>query len=131
LSRDEESGSIGVSLMDVPPGITADQLLTGQWFGLGSTLDEDTAGLMNEHYHLLAKDHKSNEQKKRQEQIEDTLRTRLGGFEDTSLERSVRTVTSGVIKDKGWDVRKLTPSQRSEMAKRVREIATEKTKTGS
>ena len=119
LLRDEDTRRISASLLDIPPGLTADQLLTGEWFGLGSTLDQDTAQLMNEHYQLLATSHKTVEQKQRESHIEDVLRKRLGSYNDTSLERKVRAATAKLVRDEGTTLQGLTEKQRASVQDRI------------
>src|SRR5262249_1422632 len=66
-------------VLDVPKGMRADQLLTGQWFGLHSTLDEDTLGLMEKHRRLLvSRQTRASVDERRA--IEHVLRERLNGF---------------------------------------------------
>lgn len=39
LLRRDDQGDVVVEQIDVPPGLDADEILTGQWFGLTTTLD--------------------------------------------------------------------------------------------
>lgn len=87
LLRLPDSRKIHILQTDVPKGITIDQLLTGGWFGLSTTLDSDTRALMEEHSRLLMDKEHSPEQVDRRREIEDILRKRLGGFAETSVEQ--------------------------------------------
>lgn len=48
-----DDGSIRVLRRDLPAGLRADQILTGDWFGLPTTLDADTQELLRQHRELL------------------------------------------------------------------------------
>lgn len=86
LSLDKESHEFSYSQLDVPKGLNADQLLTGSWFGLNSTIDKDTLELLNEHSELLLlRKTKHNIQKINR--IEEELRERFGSFAETSIEK--------------------------------------------
>ena len=86
LDRDEKD-RVQSRPMTVPAGLRADQLLTGEWFGLNSTLDEETRVLMEEHRQLLVRKGKTRSEGQRQRAIEQQLRRRLGTFADTSVDR--------------------------------------------
>lgn len=87
LRRDEETRKICVCRQDIPQGLRADQVLTGEWFGLPSTLDPDTLEILEQHRTLLRKGELSDEEEKKRTEIENELRNRLGRYADTSLER--------------------------------------------
>ncbi len=76
---------IDVFQEDIPPGFTVDQVLTGAWFGLASTLDKGTLLLLEQHRSLLREGVLRDDA--RRVALEAELRRRLGGFADTSLER--------------------------------------------
>lgn len=42
-------GDVRVQQIDVPPGFNANKILTGPWFDLGSTLDQETLDLLQTH----------------------------------------------------------------------------------
>ena len=46
MRRDPESEQVVATQFDVPPGTTADQVLTGFWFGLPSTMDRETVAMI-------------------------------------------------------------------------------------
>ena len=79
----------------VPKGLRADQLLTGDWFGLGTTVDSDTAALIEEHGRLLLRKQTKAVRVERAA-LEDKLRRRLGHFAETSVERLAEEVAAQV-----------------------------------
>ena len=87
LFRDPETRQVRVLQMDIPKGVQIDQLLTGHWFGLVSTMDNDTRGLFEEYMALLRLKKRSAAKTARVETIRTELRKRTGGFAETSLER--------------------------------------------
>jgi hypothetical protein len=103
------------------PGSSSDDLLTGRWFDLHSTIDEDTLNLIREHGQLLLEKHPSPEQQQRIENLETTLRGRLGRFVETATERLALGVTSEIlaeVRDRGdWDRDRI----RADILQRVRE----------
>ena len=87
LFRDPESRQVRAIPMDVPKGLQIDQLLTGRWFGLVSTMDTDTRGLFEEYMALLRMKKRSAAKTTHLETIRTELHKRTGGFAETSLER--------------------------------------------
>jgi uncharacterized protein (TIGR02646 family) len=71
--------------IDVPPGTRADEVLTGPWFGLQSTIDADTLNLMSEHSVLLQQDSPNLD---RLAKVETTLRQRMVTFGSTRAQRA-------------------------------------------
>lgn len=81
-----------VRQVDLPPGIRADQILTGIWFGLSSTLDIETQQMLDQHRELLrAGTPKEDAQRI---ELERQLRTRLGSFADTSADRVAQEIVT-------------------------------------
>lgn len=95
LNRDLETRTIRATQVDLPPGITPDQVLTGFWFGLPSTYDEDTRQLLAEHRQLLRQG--VPESDARRLELEGELRRRLGTFADTSVDRMAQSVATQLI----------------------------------
>ncbi len=81
--------------MDVPKGIRADQVLTGEWFGLASTRDPDTVTLLEKHRQFLRDDIPSSNPER--QQVEAELKRRLDGFPGTSIEELSRQVAAEVL----------------------------------
>lgn len=97
LRRSQDNANIIVHQVDVPEGTRADQVLTGEWFGLPSTLDENTLELMEEHRALLREGRPTTDP--RRLELEALLRERLGTFEDTALDRIAQSVAAQVIRE--------------------------------
>ena len=81
--------------VDLPPGIRADQVLTGVWFGLSSTLDEETQGLLDQHRSLLRAGTPRTDSKRLE--LEHNLRLRLGSYADTSEDRLAQEIVSNEL----------------------------------
>ena len=79
LRHDDETSEVVVTQRDIPPGLTADGLLTGSWFGMATTLDDGTIGLLQEHSQLLLQK-RTSEVSRRREEIEEVLRRRQCGL---------------------------------------------------
>src|SRR5262249_8244946 len=122
LRRHPETHAVTIEQANIPPGTTADQILTGRWFNLPSTLDEDTKQLIEEHRNLLRAG--QDEEHPRVAQLEKILRGRLGTFADTSIDRMALQVAAEVMEEKESTFEKLLPEQkeaiRDEMLKELR-----------
>lgn len=116
-----QDGKVTVSLMNIPPGLTADQLLTGAWFGLSTTLDEDTLNLMEEHRKMLVKG--VSEMAFQRRELEDKLSRRMSGgqYAETSTDRMVRTIAAEEIEKEAGSLKRLDESAREKIRDRVRE----------
>jgi hypothetical protein len=114
LHRDADTEQIVATQFDVPPGTTADRVLTGFWFGLPSTMDRDTSGMLQDYYRLERAKRTSANQT-RLNYLEKELRSRLGTFNDTSIDRIAQSVAAEVL---GGNHRSLKwNSQRRERAR--------------
>lgn len=122
--RRDASGRIDVVQRDLPKGTGAERILTGDWFGLVSTLDDDTLALLEEHRELLRSDLRD---EAKVQAVEAELRSRLGAFAETSVERLAHDAAAQVIDE---DIRTLTPeakeSARREIAALLRKPAPKK-----
>ncbi len=87
--------------IDVPKGTRADEVLTGPWFGLGSTMDSETLALMSEHSALLRHPDRGDKEQQRMEELEGLLRRRMGTFGDTRAQRAAMAVAA--VLDHGID----------------------------
>jgi hypothetical protein len=83
--RAGDDGNLEIVQKDLPPGIRTDELLTGEWFGLSSTLDADTQRLLQEHFILLKQGRPEGDPAR--VELEEELRTRLGHFAATKAEK--------------------------------------------
>ena len=81
--------------VDLPPGIRADQVLTGVWFGLSSTLDEETQCLLDQHRSLLRAGTPRTDAMRLE--LEHDLRLRLGSYADTSEDRLAQEIVSNEL----------------------------------
>jgi energy-coupling factor transporter ATP-binding protein EcfA2/nucleoside phosphorylase len=116
LRRDDETGGITIEQRDLPAGATAEQVLTGEWFGLASTRDDETMAMLEEHRLLLREKAPESPDVRA---LEEKLRQRIRGFADTSVERLAHTAAATVIDE---DIRKLTPAKREEAVKKIADI---------
>ena len=119
LHRDADTERIVATQFDVPPGTTADRVLTGFWFGLPSTMDRGTLGMLQEYYRLeRAKRTPANQTRLRY--MEKELRSRLGTFNDTSIDRIAQSVAAEILarKRRPWNVER-RKSARSEIRAKV------------
>ncbi len=115
LERDEEGGII-CNQVDPPPGIRADQVLTGPWFGLSSTLDRDTLRMLDKHRRMLRSGAERNVPERKE--LERKIRQRLGSYADTSEERLALEVAAKARKsDKPLDHR-----ERARLQREVKEL---------
>ncbi len=118
LTRTEQ-GDVNVEQRDLPPGIDAEQVLTGDWFGLASTLDDATLAKLAEHQRMiLEKGLEAPEALEREEE----LRRILGSYGGTSIERLAQAAAARVI-DK--DIRRLTPDERRDAQAKIAELLRE------
>ncbi|WP_322937862.1 AAA family ATPase [Nocardioides bizhenqiangii] len=124
LRRDPVEGVRALPL-DVPPGLRADQLLTGDWFGLTTTTDRGTAGLLERHGRLLVQPQTSKVRAERAD-LEDTLRERVGSFAETSIERMAQEVAAEVAKEERVDIKQAGEQVRRRLADSVLEAVAEK-----
>jgi hypothetical protein len=111
--RRTQQGDVEVIQRDVPPGLGAEQILTGDWFGLPSTLDSETLDMLAKHQRLiLDKGIDAPEAVK----VEEDLRRRLGSYADTSIERLAHEAMAKVL---DGDIRSLTPEMRRDALDKI------------
>jgi uncharacterized protein (TIGR02646 family) len=125
LRRDLHTKQILVQQKDVPRGLTADQVLTGFWFGLSSTVDDDTLRLLDEHRNLMRSGVPANDL--RRQELETQLRHRLGIFSDTSLERLAQSVTAEIMQENIVEGgREIDPQLRDDIREKVLRLVRER-----
>jgi energy-coupling factor transporter ATP-binding protein EcfA2 len=124
LRRDRVEGVRALPL-DVPPGLHADQLLTGDWFGLTTTTDADTARLLEDHGKLLVQPQTAKVRAERAI-LEDSLRRRVGSFAETSVERMAQEVAAKVAAEEGVDIAHAGEQVRQRLADSVLEAVARK-----
>ena len=111
----KRDGEIELIQEDIPPGLRADQVLTGIWFDLYSTLETSTLKLLDEHRDLLRISALTEQQEAQKVALETVLRERLGRFADTSMERMALTIIADIT-------RQIEPTT-SENRQKIRELA--------
>ena len=128
LFRDTSTQAINVIQLDVPKGLRADQLLTGAWFGLTSTLDEDTRDLFQEYTDLLRQESTPNNQLEIR-RLQRELKNRTGGIGETSIERVALGVVADLV-DEESQSRDWNPKEaRNSILARMRSIRSSSKKT--
>lgn len=106
----DEQGVVQARQRDLPPGIRADQVLTGEWFGLVSTRDPETLSLLEEHNRHL-REHRAPDDPQRVK-VEDELRRRLEQFPGTTIEQLMR---AAIAKGFAQDAPPLEPHRREQV----------------
>lgn len=109
LRRDQQTKQVAIIQKDVPRGLTADQVLTGFWFGLSSTVDDETLLLLDSHRGLLRAGVPESDLRRRD--LEAKLRARLGVFADTSLERMAQSITAEIMQENIVESRRVSDPQ--------------------
>lgn len=108
-------GDVAVHQIDLPRGLRADQVLTGEWFDLASTLDDDTLRLLKRHRRLIA----TSPDGAGAEELRERLRERLGSYADTSLERLALSVAGEIMRE---DSETLTAAERRRARAEIKRI---------
>ena len=88
LGRDDDTQKIAARQIDVPPGLRADEILTGTWFKLETTRDPATLQLMKKHGDLLLVQNRTPQQEAQLQELRTTIRDRIGRFADSPYERA-------------------------------------------
>lgn len=118
VMRRNAEGEIEAIQRDLPPGIDVDQVLTGDWFGLSSTLDSGTLRLLDHHRELLRAGTASDDPVRRQ--LESELRQRLGTYGDTSVDRMVQSIAAELMPPAPAD---LGPEERAALREKILAVA--------
>lgn len=114
--------------VDLPKGIRADQVLTGPWFGLESTLDADTLKLIERHRALLRRS--DAEALAERAKVEEELRNRMGSFADTAVERLALSVAAELMEEERKASGELTNEDRERIRERMKRITKERIAAG-
>jgi hypothetical protein len=99
MTRQGERHDVRVEQFDVPPGLRADQILTGAWFGVPSTRDPETVSMMREHSALLQNRAKAPVEVARFEYLDGQLRQRLDEYIGTEDEQIALQAAADVRED--------------------------------
>lgn len=89
--RRTEAG-VTATFRDLPPGADADRVLTGDWFGLVSTVDDETLRLLDERRRLLREEPDGERAEDLREELEKRLRHPRSG-----VERLVESVAAQLL----------------------------------
>lgn len=96
LTRNVDTKEIEINQFDVPKGVYIDELLTGEWFMMSSTLDKDTSRLFEEYKELILQKGKKIEERKRK--VERDLKDILGAYADNTFFGIYKEVISEYVK---------------------------------
>jgi hypothetical protein len=118
---DSSTDSMNVRQVDLPPGIRADQILTGIWFGLSSTLDLETQHMLDQHREMLRAG--ATQTAPERVELERQLRTRLGSFADTTADRVAQEI---VTRELEKVTSPLTPFELETVRDKVQKALTQK-----
>ncbi len=116
LRRQPGTGRVTIEQRDLPRGAGAERILTGEWFGLESTLDDDTLALLEKHRRLLRKGATDTPAAKK---LEAELSGRLGSYGATSIERLAQSAAAQVLDD---ETQGLTPEDRRSAKKKIADL---------
>ncbi len=97
LLRKSAEGDVEAQLLDLRPGLRADEILTGAWFGLSSTLDNDTIALLDRYQLLLRQGAGEGDEERRE--LERELQRRLANFGVTREDRLARELVADLDDD--------------------------------
>jgi hypothetical protein len=99
LARREDDNEVAIEQFDVKPGMRADQILTGAWFGVPSTRDPETQGIMQRHAALLQKTDRSPAEQREFDELDESLRERLTEYTGTEDEQLALKVAAEFRKE--------------------------------
>jgi hypothetical protein len=116
LLRRDDDNRIDIRRTDVPKGLRADQLLTGHWFGLATTVDDETSTLIATHGQLLLRE-QTPEVRAEREALEEQIRGRLGHFAETAPERMAQSIAAELAQ--GREMRRLSADERAALRSSV------------
>ncbi len=109
--RRTEGGTIEAVPRDLAPGLHTDQILTGDWFGLPSSLvDRHALDLLKKHRQMLWRRVPADDPERRAIEVE--LRKRLGSFGDTATERLAQQVVADYLEG---ETRPITDADRDRL----------------
>jgi len=112
--RRQEQGPVQAFPRDLEPGTRADQVLTGEWFGLPSTVDRETLEKIDEHRQLVRQGIPREDPRRRT--LEKELRHRLGSFQDTSIDRMVQSIAAELMPESS---RQLSAEERKNLRREI------------
>jgi hypothetical protein len=80
MTRSAKDEEVAIEQVDVRPGLRADQILTGEWFGVPSTRDPETVGMIAQHSELLQLRERTPDQQAKLDALDEELRLRLDEY---------------------------------------------------
>jgi len=113
--RESADGRPAAKQFDLPPGIRADRILTGEWFGLPYTVDDDTIALIEKHQKMLLDGVVEDAPERRD--LEEQLAGRYGAYADTSIDRMALEVAAELMRDR----KPRTAEDRKDLQERLRD----------
>lgn len=114
LRIDRDRQEIRLVPLSPPGGRDAAQVLTGDWFGLESTLDDHTLHLLRDHRRALR-----NGDNARVNETESQIRALLGRYQETAEERLVLSIVAELEADPRFAAAPLS-TLRDEVLQRIR-----------
>jgi AAA domain, putative AbiEii toxin, Type IV TA system len=114
IIKERADGNLEIIQRDLEPGMSADEVLTHEWFGLRSTLDRDTLELLDEHRALLRQDVAEDHPRRRE--LEAELRRRLGSYADTPAERLAQHLVAKQFPDDVPEMDDLSDEERDRLS---------------
>jgi energy-coupling factor transporter ATP-binding protein EcfA2 len=115
IIKERADGNLEIIQRDLEPGMSADEVLTHEWFGLRSTLDRDTLELLDKHRALLRQGVPEDDLQRRE--LEAELRRRLGRYADTPAERLAQQLVAKQFPDHVPEVDELSDDERDRLNK--------------
>ncbi len=109
------TGQIEAKTFDLPPGIRADRILTGEWFGLPYAVNDDTIALIEAHQQLLL--HQVPPQAPERLELEERLAARYSSYADTSLDRMALDVAAELMRER----QPKSPEEREVLRRQLKE----------
>ncbi len=109
-----ESDEIVATPLIAPVGKNVLQVLTGDWFGLPSTFDDETLRMLAEHREMLREGPTKRDQARA---LAEKIRARLGRYAETSVEELVLSVVAELERDARFE--KLSHQQIRELREDV------------
>lgn len=119
--RRSESGRIEAAQVDIPRGLRVDQVLTGSWFGLASTLHPAVLEELDRHRRMLRDGVAADDPERLA--LEQRLRQQLSSFAETSYERLAQSVAAEVVDERFPDQR---PEERRSIREKIRQLVEER-----
>lgn len=117
--RTDGSGCPEAKQIDLPAGTRADRILTGEWFGLPYTVDDETIALIEKHQRMLLAQVPEDDAERRK--LEEELAQRYGTYADTSLDRMALEVAAELMAEQRPQTYEERKSLRDKLKQRVKE----------